>query len=193
MNEDEFLICVSLLEYMASFKCLATKRPVFIPTAAEDSLETELRCNRCLLWTGAILQWVEEVSPSEGLNLGLLPILQSDSQCQQDAEGDAEVPASQRGLLPCCCQGVSQHKGGTDILERLQRRTAKVIQGLEHLFCKKDWDNWDCPVWRREGSGRLLSMKPRLGLYFCYRKNDTKCYKQTCFIMWNMSEITYSN
>ena len=41
-----------------------------------------------------------------------------------------------------------QYRKDEELLERVQRRTTKIIRGLEHLPMKI---GWVCSAWRREG------------------------------------------
>jgi len=43
-----------------------------------------------------------------------------------------------------------------DVLEQVQRRTTKIIRGLQYLSYKDRLRIWGCSAWRREGSGVIL-------------------------------------
>jgi len=43
-----------------------------------------------------------------------------------------------------------------ELLEQVQRRSTKMIGGIEHLAYKKRLKSWGSSSWRREGSGEIL-------------------------------------
>ena len=58
-----------------------------------------------------------------------------------------------RPHLECCMQMWSpQYRRDMELLECIQRKATKMIQGMEHLSCKDRLRELGCSAWRREGS-----------------------------------------
>lgn len=58
-----------------------------------------------------------------------------------------------RLLLECCISfRASWHKKDLELLEQVQYKATKMIKGLEHLLYEERLKNWNCLVWRKEGS-----------------------------------------
>lgn len=74
--------------------------------------------------------------------------------------GDPSPPHSAGEATPGVLRPVlgPQHKGGMDILGRVQRRSAGTMKGLGHLSCKEGRENWDCSARRRGGSAGISSV-----------------------------------
>ena len=70
-------------------------------------------------------------SPESQVYPGLHP-----EQCGQQVQGGDSAPLLRSGETPlehCVQLWGPQHETDTDLLERVQRRDTKMIQGLEHL------------------------------------------------------------
>jgi len=62
-----------------------------------------------------------------------------------------------RHHLESCIQLCSpQHKKDMELLEQVQRRTTKMIRGLEHLSYEDKLRVLGCSAWKREGYGETL-------------------------------------
>ena len=62
-----------------------------------------------------------------------------------------------RPHLESCVQLWSpQHRKDRDLLEQVQRRATKMIQGLEHLSCEERLRDWGFSAWRRQSCGETL-------------------------------------
>lgn len=92
------------------------KKARFYPYSIRGQLgnRTQVQWMFTLGWSHSAVSWRRKSSASEGLNLGFLPVLQSDRASKMLKE--LLSSCSQKGLFPCCYQGISQHKRGMDIL-----------------------------------------------------------------------------
>ena len=71
-----------------------------------------------------------------------------------------------------------QHKEGTDLLERGQRRPRRWPEGWSPSAVQPGWERWGCSARRREGSWRAWStfQHPKRA----YKKDGGRLFSKTC-------------
>jgi len=68
-----------------------------------------------------------------------------------------------------------QYRRNMELLEHVQRRATKMIQGLEHLPCETGWESWGCSAWRRECSRETWEQPFR-----SYKKEGHRLFSRFC-------------
>lgn len=110
------------------------------------------------LWASSAPSWHEKAS-------SILGCVKRSMACRWE---EMIFPLCSRPVRPnleyCDQFWAPESKNNMDSLEQVQRRTTKMVKGLDHLSYVRSWESWDYAAWRRIKRELIIVYKYLLAL-----------------------------